>query len=396
MMPRGPLPVPRARRAALLVALAVVVGVSAGVLVAWRDEGSTPQDPLEARALGDLETFAAWLRRSHARGYVGEVGWPARTRGEGEEWNAVAEAWYDAADADRLRVTAWATGTLFDPSYPLAIYVSTGGGLHPGEQARVVERHPSSPGVLRGMDVAGGEFGADAPGFSNESPGTYGASYRYDGPETFRYLARRGLSLVRLPFRWERIQPRLGEALAPGEVARIRRTVAYAHEAGLQVILDLHNFGAYRTPAGDERLGAEIDQSTFADTWRRIALAFRDVPGVIGYDLMNEPAAVQAGDAPTPERSWERLSQAAVTAIRETGDGRIVFVGGYPWSAAGDWPAHHPKPWIADPLGRIRYEAHQYWDTDRSGRYLRSYAEEEALAARGERRATEARSSLRS
>ena len=81
------LPAPRTRRAALLVAIAVVAGVCAGVLVAWRDEGSSPQDPLEARALGDLETFAGWLRRNGVRGYVGEVGWPARTRTEGEEWN---------------------------------------------------------------------------------------------------------------------------------------------------------------------------------------------------------------------------------------------------------------------------------------------------------------------
>ena len=115
---------------------------------------------------------------------------------------------------------------MFDPSYPLAVYVPTGRGLRPGEQAQVVERHRSTPGVLRGMNVAGGEFGADAPGFSNESPGTYGSSYRYDGLETFRYLARRGLSLVRLQFRWERIQPRLGAAVSTEELARIRQTVA--------------------------------------------------------------------------------------------------------------------------------------------------------------------------
>ena len=103
--------------------------------------------------------------------------------------------------------------------------------------------------------MAGGEFGTDGAGFSNAAPGIYGATYRYDPPQTFRALARRGIRLVRLPFRWERVQPQLGGELDPAEVERIRETVAAAHAAGLVVVLDLHNFGEYRTAAGSARLG---------------------------------------------------------------------------------------------------------------------------------------------
>lgn len=56
----------------------------------------------------DLETFAGWLRRHGARGYVGEVGWPARDPAEAAEWNELGDAWYRAADAERL----WVTGLL--------------------------------------------------------------------------------------------------------------------------------------------------------------------------------------------------------------------------------------------------------------------------------------------
>ena len=84
------------------------------------------------------------------------------------------------------------------------------------------------------------------------------------------------------------------------------------------------------------------------------------------------------------------LRQAAVTAIRSTGDRRVAFVEGYPWSAAADWSAHHPRPWIADPLGKVRYEAHEYWDADRSGRYALSYAEERAGAERRSRSESDA------
>jgi hypothetical protein len=82
-----------------------------------------------------------------------------------------------------------------------------------------------------------------------------------------------------------------------------------------------------------------------------------------------------------------------VTAIRATGDRHVVCVEGYPWAAARDWPVHHPRPWISDPLGRVRYEAHQYWDADRSGRYARSYADERAAAERRSLSESEARSS---
>ena len=382
--------------AAASLCAALLAGVATASLVALPGaDGTGSRDALQARAVDDLARFAAWLERNHAKGYIGEVGWPARTSAEGEAWNGVAEAWYDAADADRLWVTAWATGTWFGAEYPLAVYRTTPGGLAPGVQAEVVEHHPSTGGVLRGVVVAGGEFGSHAPGFSNTSPGTYGTDYRYDPPATFRFLASRGISLVRLPFRWERVQPRLGGELDPAEVGRIARTVAAAHESGLRVILDLHNFGEYLTPDGPASLGAEVDAATFADTWRRLAIAFRDVPGIVGYGLMNEPANVQPGGGLDAAQAWERISQAAVTAIRETGDRRVVLVGGYPWSGVHDWPARHPRAWIADPLGRVRYEAHQYWDEDRSGRYLRSYAEERAAAgrARVEREARTSRAS---
>jgi hypothetical protein len=376
-----------------VLAAGLLAGVGGASLVIGTTPGQEPVQPLREEALRDLETFAGWLRRHGVRGYVGEVGWPARDPAEAAAWNELADAWYRAADAERLWVTAWATGAWFDHSYPLAIYVRTRGGLVPRAQATVVERHPSRPGVLRGVVVAGGEFGSDAPGFSNERPGTYGVAYRYEPPETFRALATRGISLVRLPFRWERVQPLLGGDLDPAEVQRIARTVADAHAAGLLVVLDLHNFGEYRTADGSARLGAEIDEATFADTWRRLAEAFAGVPGILGYDLMNEPVSTQPSASGSAERTWERFSQVAVDAIRATGDRRVICVEGYPWSAARDWPTHHPRPWIVDPVGKVRYEAHQYWDEDRSGRYVRSYAEERDAAERRSRGESDARSS---
>lgn len=366
-----------------LLSVAALGAVAAAVAVLPPGSGTAPgpRDALHAETLAELRAFTGWLRRHGVHGYVGEVGWPDDRRGDAEAWNGLAEAWYDEADRERLWVTAWAVGTWLGSSYPLSVYDHGEGGFTPSDQAAVIERR-APKGALRGVAIAGGEFGADREPFSNAAPGSHGVDYRFEPAGTFRYLAGRGHRLARIAFRWERVQPTLGGPLDPAETARLRDTVRRAHAAGLSVVLDLHNFGEYRAPEGPLRLGSQITAATFADTWRRLALAFRTVPGIVGYGLMNEPAHVQAGEAGSPERAWERSSQAAVTAIRSTGDARTVLVGGYPWSSVHDWPAHHPQPWIADPRRNVRYEAHHYWDTDRTGTYPATYGEELAAARR--------------
>src|SRR5438094_10661211 len=67
-------------------------------------------DVVAARALQELSNFTEWLHRYGARGYVGEVGWPDDSSGDGERWNRLADRWFRAADAAGLWVTVWATG----------------------------------------------------------------------------------------------------------------------------------------------------------------------------------------------------------------------------------------------------------------------------------------------
>ena len=65
--------------------------------------------------------------------------------------------------------------------------------------------------------------------------------------------------------------------------------------------------------------------------------------------------------------------------MREVDATTLVLVPGYGWSATATWWQMHPAPWIDDPA--VAYEAHQYFDDDRSGRYLRPFEEEVAQAA---------------
>ena len=376
------------------VAIAMVIAASAAVWTVARSDSTSPtpgsrsaptttavaSDALVARARAGLAVFTSWLARNHAVGIISEVGWPAGP--DAEKWNALADAWYRDADAAKLWVTAWASGP-FAPFDTHQIYAHTvswpvGGVDRPTPQSSVVERHPSTPSYLRGVAVTGGSWGDginDPNTFSNEQPGQYGVTYFYENEATFRYLASRGVKLVRIDFKWERLQPVPGGPLDPNELARLRATVDASAAAGLSVILDLHNYGAYQTLDGRQPIGSPgVPISAFTDLWSRISREFSSNPSVVGYGLMNEPHDVGG------PRQWERISQAAVDAIRATGDRHEIDVSGDNWSAVETWATEHPTAWIHDPLGKIRYDAHQYFDGDHTERYLFSYDTELAAA----------------
>jgi hypothetical protein len=343
-------------------------------------------DQVYVRAVNDLTVFTDWLGTGPRRrnGLVGEVGWPGGEGAGGDaRWNRVAADWYSRVRRARLWVAAWATGEFWDPSYKLLAYSWSGRGRgSPNAQAAVIESQRARG--LRGINVAGAEFAAPVTeptsSFSNANRGVYGRDYVYPSREFMHYLAGRGIAFVRLPLRWERLQPELERPLDPDEERRLRRCMADARSAGLRVILDVHNYGAYylaardgrgvRRPIGSRRVPAE----SFADLWLRLSQAFAHDRTVLGYGLMNEPVGM-AGAA-----AWEAASRLAVRTIRARGDRKRIFVQSYFWGGARQFPRYHPRgPWIDD--ANTWYEAHQYFDRDRSARYVASYDDEARTTA---------------
>jgi endoglucanase len=246
----------------------------------------------------------------------------------------------------------------------------------------------------RGVSLAGSEFGAERAGFSNAHPGICGRDYIYNSEATIAYFCALGLNLLRLPLRWERLQPRLGAELDATELERVRRTMAWAKAHGGQIILDIHNYGRYvierngrsKSCVIDEKIGdnVPVSRSDFADLWARLARSFRGESAVAAYALMNEPHDM--GNS-----SWPTISQAAVSAIRRHDDGKLIIVPGDRWSNSfrfGD--VNGPRAWIQDPANHIAYEAHCYFDADSSGQYVRDYSDElshdAGLESRGAKR----------
>src|SRR6187431_2928394 len=90
-----------------------------------------------------------------------------------------------------------------------------------------------------GVNLAGAEFG------QTSLPGTYNIHYTYPTQQEVDYFRNRGLNIIRLPFRWERLQPATNAALNSAELARLHNFVSATTAKGVFVILEPHNFARY-------------------------------------------------------------------------------------------------------------------------------------------------------
>ena len=258
-------------------------------------------------------------------------------------------------------------------------------------------------GVVRGVSNTGvsydGLLSDGVTPMTNASPGTYGVDWFHEVDGATRsgdvgglsFLAGRGWKLDRVSVRWERLQPNLYGELDSAEVRRVTAYLDELDKRGMKAILDLHNYGHYKT-AGSPNLtsnhggwsigDAELPYSAFTDVWQKIVEQWGAHPAVWGWELMNEPVNMSPGvgvdEQESPEQQavgvdrWKRASQAAVSAIRSLGADEAILVAGYDWSAMDRWVATNGNPWIQDPLGdpdRLIYVAHHYWGKNRDGLY---------------------------
>lgn len=195
--------------------------------------------------------------------------------------------------------------------------------------------------------------------------GGYGDQSGNQSVASYEFEAQHGVAVVRLAIPWERIQPSLGGELNPAEVARLETEISRARAAGVDVIIDLHNGCTFQQLDGSVvTCSRGITSDQFANAWTRLAAKFKDTPGVVAYDLMNEPNNLTGDNTESRADAaiWEQFSQAAVDAVRQTGDRHQLMIEGISWSNVDTFSDKHPRPWIKDPRHDVVYSAHQYFD----------------------------------
>jgi len=238
---------------------------------------------------------------------------------------------------------------------------------------------------FRGVNVSQAEWG-------DPLSETYGVgNYTYATAPTFDYFAARALPFVRLLVKWERLQPVLGGPLDPTQLGYLQQDVAYAKAAGAVVSIVPHNEARYATLESQVANydsdaciidnpcpGSPVDVTTaeFVDFWVQMSNVFKDEPAVAAYDLTNEPHDMGT-DASGNVVDWGQIAQQVVTAIRNNGDTKTIMIEGDGWANPTYWSTYNgDTAFIIDPANNYYYEAHLYFDSDFSGTYAETYAEE--------------------
>lgn len=217
---------------------------------------------------------------------------------------------------------------------------------------------------FRGINLSGAEF--------NDRGGTYGQQYIYPSEKIISYMAGKGLNAVRLPFMWERLQPKLNGPLSKDELARLKNSIDMILKARMQVILDPHNYAKY----DDKQIGsAAVPNAAFADFWERLAKEFSNHKNV-SFGLMNEPYDVSA-------KQWLESANAAIAAIRKSGAKNLILVPGTRWTGAHSWESVNADIMlnVKDPGHHFAYEVHQYLDNDFSGTHATCTRADDAVVA---------------
>jgi endoglucanase len=214
---------------------------------------------------------------------------------------------------------------------------------------------PAAASELVGVNISGGEFGG--------ANGVHGKNYIFPNARQIDAFAAMGMNIIRLPVRWERVQPVLGGPLSASEMALIDDVVAAANARGMTVIIDVHNYGRFR----GKKLGSpETPVQALPQLWTRLAQRYAGNPRV-AFGMMNEPVGNNATD-------WAAIAQATMLAIRATGARNLVLVPGAYWSGAHSWTKvikgvsnAAAMTGFNDPAHNMAFEMHQYFDANSSG-----------------------------
>jgi len=190
-----------------------------------------------------------------------------------------------------------------------------------------------------------------------EGSDAFWRSYRrnYITRDDIQFLKQSGFNSIRIPMHYKFFADGDAEGFA-----LLDPVIAWAHEAGLYVILDMHC-----APGG--QTGANIDdsdnypwlyespssQKQLIAIWKRIAGHYSRNPTVLGYDLLNEPIPAIPLLAKY-DAMLEPIYKRVTAAIRTVDRSHVIILEGANW--AGDFTVFG-APFDSN----VMYSFHKYW-----------------------------------
>ena len=156
------------------------------------------------------------------------------------------------------------------------------------------------------------------------------------------FIASQGANTVRLPFNYKLFtdEDYMGLTRNQDGFARIDSVVAWCRDAGLYLILDMHDCPGGQTGDNiDDGHGypwlfeSKVSQDLFCDIWKRIAYRYKDETIILGYELANEPIAHYFENKDALNQLLEPLYKRAVSTIREVDVNHVILLGGARWNS---------------------------------------------------------------
>ena len=205
---------------------------------------------------------------------------------------------------------------------------------------------------MLGVNLAGGEFGGSA------TP-VYGKTYIYPTTQEIDYYKAKGMDVIRLPFKIERVQKTKSDSLDATEIGRIDKVVEYAESKGVTVVLDAHNYGR----AWGSLIGTgTTTNAEFAGFWGKMAADVQGRPG----DVRPHERAERSDGSPV-EPLQQRCHQGDPRCrCNPEGSGAGHQLDGRAF--LGERLERHGNGLkTVDPKNNYAFEVHQYLDSNSSG-----------------------------
>lgn len=194
-----------------------------------------------------------------------------------------------------------------------------------------------------------------------------------EGPseEMLDAYASYGVRRLRLPGRWDFFQPEVNGPLDEEYLDLYLATVRRAVERDMTVTLEpCHNYGKRLINGTEQGFGdGVLTSEMFADFWSRFVSATGDVEGVTAWEPMGEPSGL-TGTPQQQSQAWADAANAAVVAIRATGDERPIKIDVSQPGSHTAWTTDNVAlHTVTDPLDRLVFSHHMYMDRNNSGKY---------------------------
>ncbi|HDR90586.1 MAG TPA: glycoside hydrolase family 5 protein [Bacteroidetes bacterium] len=163
--------------------------------------------------------------------------------------------------------------------------------------------------------------------------------------EDILFLKSTGVNSLRVPFHYKLFtdEDYMGLTVAQDGFERLDRLIGWCREAGIYLILDMHDAPGGQTGDNiDDSYGypwlfeSEKSQKLFIDIWVKIARYYKNEPVILGYDLLNEPIAPYFENLDALNAELEPLYKKAVAAIREVDKNHVILLGGAQWNSNFD------------------------------------------------------------